>query len=56
MSFGEDKSYETMKATRVKLGEYVRPFTEDQVYHLTDVGNGPSFGYILRDRQWRGEE
>ena len=56
MSFGEDKTYATMKVTRVKLGDYVRPFTDGQVYHLTDVGNRPSFAYILRDRQWRGEE
>ncbi|OUO89423.1 4Fe-4S ferredoxin [Gordonibacter sp. An230] len=55
-SFGDDSSYETMKRTRVKLGEYALPFTDDQVHRLPDVGNKPSFAYILRDRQWRGEE
>ncbi len=55
-TFGDDKSYETMKQTRVKLGDYVNAFTEDQVYHLPDVGNKPAFAYILRDRTWRGEE
>lgn len=55
-SFDGDSSYEAMQATRVKLGNYVKPFEDDQVYRLPDVGNGPSFSYILRDRQWRGKE
>jgi Fe-S-cluster-containing dehydrogenase component len=55
-TFGDDKSYEAMKTTRVRLGEYVHPFTEEEVHHLPNVGNKPAFSYILRDRQWRGEE
>ncbi len=39
---------------RIKLGEFVEPFDESQVYYLPNVGNGPSFAYILRDRTWRG--
>lgn len=56
LSFGDDTSYETMRETRVTLGEYVKDFTEDQIYRLPDVGNHPSFAYILRDRNWWGEE
>ena len=55
-AFGDDTSYDTMKKTRVKLGEYLRPFTDADVHHLPDVGNKPSFAYILRDRTWQGEE
>jgi Fe-S-cluster-containing dehydrogenase component len=54
--FTDDKSYEAMSTVRVKLGEYVNPFTEDDIYHLTDVGNKPGVAYIMRDRQWRGQE
>ena len=30
--------------------------TEDQVYKLTDVGNGPSMFYIMRNIKWQGVE
>ena len=33
--------------------EYIKPFTDDQVYALPDHGNGPSERFILRDRVWR---
>ncbi len=33
-----------------------RPFTEDDIYHLPDSGNGPAFLYILRNRTWQGGE
>ena len=54
-AFGSDTSYETMKATRVKLGGFVESYTDADVHRLPDVGNKPAFAYILRDRQWRGE-
>jgi Fe-S-cluster-containing dehydrogenase component len=55
-SFGSDTSYETMVMTRVKLGDYAKPFTDADVYHLPDVGNKPSFAFILRNRKWQGGE
>ena len=57
-AFPDSKScgYEEMQATRVKLGDYVEEFTDSDVHSLPDVGNGPSFKYILRDRKWRGGE
>ncbi|MDR0513623.1 MAG: 4Fe-4S dicluster domain-containing protein [Coriobacteriaceae bacterium] len=55
-AFGKDKSYETMITTRVKLGDYVHPFAQNEVHKLPNVGNKPAFAYILRDRQWRGKE
>ena len=36
------------------LGEYVSPFSDDQVCSLPDVGNKPSLRYILRDMKWQG--
>jgi Fe-S-cluster-containing dehydrogenase component len=33
-----------------------RSFTEDDIHHLPNVGNNPSFLYILRNRKWQGEE
>ncbi|WP_304427401.1 4Fe-4S dicluster domain-containing protein, partial [uncultured Adlercreutzia sp.] len=53
---GSDKSYQTIKNTRVKLGEYAQPFTDADVHHLADVGNKPGFAYILRGRSWKGGE
>jgi Fe-S-cluster-containing dehydrogenase component len=51
-------SYEDMiDKSRTTLGEWAEPFDEStDVYHLTDVGNGPSVCYILRNRKWQGKE
>lgn len=55
-AIGDDKSYEGCVSARVKLGDYVEPFEDSEVHKLTDVGNAPSYLYILRDRTWHGEE
>jgi Fe-S-cluster-containing dehydrogenase component len=52
-SVGDDKDYESMRQARVTLGDYVEPFTEDDIHYLTDYGTGPSFPYILRNRAWQ---
>ena len=52
----EDKSYESVHGARVTLGEYVQPYEQSDVHHLPDVGNGPSYCYILRNHEWKGEE
>ncbi|MCD8200291.1 MAG: 4Fe-4S dicluster domain-containing protein [Coriobacteriaceae bacterium] len=52
---GGSVDYEGVEGARVTLGDYVEPFEESEVYHLTDVGNGPSMAYILRSRDWKGE-
>ena len=51
-----DPSYEKTVMTRAKLKDTVTPYTEEDFHHLPDVGNGPSFIYILRNREWQGEE
>ena len=48
--------YDAMTKTRVKLGDMAKEYTEADVHHLPDVGNGPHFAYILRDRDWKGGE
>ncbi len=57
-----DKSYEGCASARMTLGESTgedneyatKPYTQDEVYHLPDVGNKPSFLYILRKEKWQG--
>ena len=34
--------------------EGVEPFTDADVHKLPDVGNKPSYSYILRDHHWEG--
>ncbi|MCI8367836.1 MAG: 4Fe-4S dicluster domain-containing protein [Eggerthellaceae bacterium] len=51
---GVEPSYENCGESRITLGEYLEEYSEQDVYHLPDVGNGPQLVYILRDRTWRG--
>jgi DMSO reductase iron-sulfur subunit len=45
--------YEANVASRAKLLDVVNPFTDDEMYHLNDDGNDPSFVYILRGVTWQ---
>ena len=36
--------------------EFLEEFSDEQVHKLPDVGNKPSFAYILRDMKWQGGE
>ncbi|MBR2790263.1 MAG: 4Fe-4S dicluster domain-containing protein [Eggerthellaceae bacterium] len=47
-------TYDEMHNARVKMNDYINPYTADQVYSLPEVGNGPSFRYILRKMEWKG--
>ena len=38
---------------RVKLGDIAEAFGEADLHQLPDLGNGPSFYYILRNRDWK---
>ena len=52
-----DQDIETFKGPRGEtLGNYLTPFTDAQVHKLTDLGNGPSMFYIMRDIKWQGVE
>lgn len=49
--------YEDMMKTRTTAGEWLEPFDQSNIHHLTDVGNKPVISYILRDpHTWQGEE
>jgi Fe-S-cluster-containing dehydrogenase component len=41
-------------ANDTTLGAFIEPYQESDVYALPDVGNAPSFRFILRNRTWRG--
>jgi Fe-S-cluster-containing dehydrogenase component len=48
-------SYDSLyRESRNKVGDYLKPFEDADVYYLPDVGNKPSFAYILRNRTWQG--
>ena len=56
-----DRSYDALQAARVTLresidGGFSRDYADSDVYRLPDVGNKPSFAYILRDMKWQGGE
>ena len=46
--------YQSLSNHRVSMGDYCEPFSDSEVYALPDVGNSPSFFYVLRDRAWQG--
>ena len=39
---------------RMRLGDWVEPYTEADVHMLPNAGNNPSFRYILRKFAWQG--
>ena len=49
-------TYEDVRDARVPMLQAVETFTDDQVRHLPNVGNDPTFAYIVRDHIWFGEE
>ena len=52
----EGLGYDAMMARRVKLSDYVRPFEDSDVHELPNAGNNPSYRYILRDDEWKGDK
>lgn len=52
----ENDDYEATLKTFTKLDEVAHPYDDDNVHHLPDVGNKPSFRYILRKADWKGDE
>ena len=58
--FGDlDKGIESFEGAengteRIVLGEFCKPFTDEDVHVLPNVGNNPSVRYILRDHEWQG--
>ena len=55
-AIGGDVGYEGCTSARVKMGDYVEPFTDADVHKLHDSGNKPAYLYILRNTKWQGKE
>ncbi len=56
VAIGGDAGYDAVLSTFSTLGELAEPYTDADVHHLPDVGNKPSFVYILRKAEWKGNE
>ena len=56
--FGDlDKGIDGFRgACNTTLKDKVEPYTDADLHHLRNVGNDPSFVYILRRMEWQGEE
>lgn len=50
----DDTGYDSTVSKRITLKECVQECSDEDVHHLPNVGNDPSFVYILRDRTWQG--
>lgn len=57
VGYDTDRSYDSLyTGNRVTLGEMAEEFADSDLYHLPNVGNEPAFAYILRNRDWKGDE
>ena len=56
VSIAEDAGYDEVLSKFCTYGEIAKPYTDSDVHHLPNVGNDPSFLYILRNHEWKGEE
>lgn len=53
-SLNGSKAYDAVHNARITLAEVAEPYEQGDVHHVPDVGNKPSFVYILRGRTWQG--
>ena len=56
VSIAEDAGYDAVLSEFCAYGDIAKPYTDSDVHHLPNVGNDPSFLYILRNHEWKGEE
>ena len=56
VSIAGDAGYDAVNSEFCTYGEIAKPYTDSDVRHLPNVGNDPSFLYILRNHEWKGEE
>ena len=51
----EGLTYAEAAQNRSTWGTYegIKPYTEEEVHHLPDVGNSPSLMYVLRNVEWK---
>lgn len=48
--------YDSIAVNRITFGERAKKYDASNVHHLPDTGNDPSFVYVLRNHEWKGEE
>ena len=53
---GGDAGYDAVLTTFTTLGELCEDYSDVDVHHLPNAGNDPSFVYILRNAEWKGEK
>ena len=56
VSIAGDAGYDAVNSEFCTYGEIAKPYTDSDVHHLPNVGNDPSFLYILRNHEWKGDE
>ena len=58
VGYETDRTYDSLyEGTRVTLGELAQAYDErTDLHHLPNVGNNPNIAFILRNRDWKGEE
>ena len=56
VSIAGDAGYDAVNSEFCTYGDIAKPYTDSDVHHLPNVGNDPSFLYILRNHEWKGEE
>lgn len=56
--FGDlDEGIDSFKGARNEtIGSFCEPYKDSDVHRLPNVGNDPSFAFILREHTWKGEE
>lgn len=45
--------YAGIAAKRLTFGEHAHPYGAEDVHHVVDVGNKPSYVYVLRNHEWK---
>jgi len=53
---GANLDYNSTLFSFATMDSVIKPYEQSDVYHLPNVGNNPSFAYILRNRTWQGGE
>ena len=56
VSIAGDAGYDAVLSEFCTYGDIAKPYTDSDAHHLPNVGNDPSFLYILRNHEWKGEE
>ncbi len=45
--------YAGIAAKRLSFGDHAHPYTDADIHHVVNVGNNPSYVYVLRNHEWK---